>query len=89
MTVDLLERYRTLMNELLFAREAEGGDLPEEQESIYVERLDALWWQLSETEQAAYEAELVALSCLSSPEELNLVDCSVSEGERAAPRKAA
>jgi predicted RNase H-like HicB family nuclease len=54
----LLDRYRVLINELLFVRETEGGELPEEVESSYVEQLDELWWQLSEAEQAGYEAEL-------------------------------
>jgi len=84
-----LDRYRRLMNELLFVRESEGGELPMEVESAYVERLDELWWQLSEQEQAAYEAELANLVPPASAEELNLIDCEVKEGERAGPRKAA
>lgn len=44
-----------MMNELLFARELEGGELPEERESWYIERLDVLWWRLSTSEQEAYE----------------------------------
>ena len=46
-----LDSYRSLMNALLILRETEGGELPEEIESSYVERLDVLWWKLSETEQ--------------------------------------
>ncbi|HEY5959170.1 MAG TPA: hypothetical protein VIV60_21580 [Polyangiaceae bacterium] len=89
MTIELLDRYRVLMNELLFTREAEAGDLPEELESSYVERLEDLWWQLSESEQAAYEAELTLAESPSSPEELNFVDCTVTEGGHASPRRAA
>lgn len=60
MTLTNLEMYRKLMNELLFVREAEGGELTEEVESAYVEKLDELWWRLSEAEQRQYESELAA-----------------------------
>ena len=49
-----LDSYRSLMNELLILRETEGGELPEELESSYVERLDFLWWKLSEAEQDSH-----------------------------------
>lgn len=55
-----LDSYRSLMNELFILREAEGGELPEELESSYVERLDVLWGKLSEAERNEYEAELAA-----------------------------
>jgi len=86
---DFLGRYRQLMNELWIVREAEGGDLPIEVESAYVERLDALWWQLSVEQQAAYEAELASAPAPASDEELHLFDCEVNEGDRVLPRKAA
>ena len=89
MSADVLVRYRRLLNELLILREAEGGDLPVEIESAYVERLDDLWWQLSEQEQATYEEELASAVVPASKAELGLVDCVVRVGERAAPRKAA
>ncbi|HEY6556969.1 MAG TPA: hypothetical protein VI072_06835 [Polyangiaceae bacterium] len=89
MNADHLDRYRRLMNELLIFREAEGGELPVEVESAYVERLDDLWWQLSEEEQAAYEIELTNALPPGSPDDLELVDCEVNEGEHAGPRKAA
>jgi hypothetical protein len=50
-----------------------------------VERLDALWWRLSEQDQAAYKTELASAPMPSSPEELNLLDCEVKTGEQAAP----
>jgi len=84
-----LDRYRSLMNELLILREAEGGELPDELESSYVERLDELWWKLSEAEQDEYEAELASSEGLSGPETLDLVDCEVDQGGNATPRRAA
>lgn len=84
-----LDEYRAMMNELLFARELEGGELPEERESWYVERLDVLWWRLSTSEQEAYERELEEQGPRSSPVTLDLVDCEVGDGDSAPPRKAA
>lgn len=83
-----LDQYRRLMNELLILREAEGGELPDDLESAYVERLDGLWWKLSEAEQDEYEAELASSEGLSGPETLNLVDCEVDQGGKTTPRKA-
>lgn len=57
MNASLLDQYRKLMNELLISREIEGGSLPDEIESSYVERLDTLWWKLSPSEQEEYEDE--------------------------------
>ncbi|HKY35861.1 MAG TPA: hypothetical protein VJN18_07980 [Polyangiaceae bacterium] len=85
---DTLNRYRRLMNELLIAREAEGGDLAQEVESAYVARLDELWWQLTEREQQIYEAELASAQAPPIRSEPKLVDCLVKVGERVAPRKA-
>jgi hypothetical protein len=84
-----LDRYRALFNELLIVRETEGGDLPVEVESAYVEQLDKLWWQLSEEERMAFETELASAPSPASPEELKLVDCEVKEGSYAIPRTAA
>lgn len=89
MTTEVLDQYRRLMNELLIVREAEGGELPIEIESAYVERLDDLWWQLSVEEQAAYEKELASESSPPSQESLRLVDCEVSQGEQTSPRRKA
>lgn len=50
-----LHSYRALMNELVAARAAEGGTLPVEVESTYAERLNDLWWLLSDEEQTEYE----------------------------------
>ncbi len=57
-----LDEYRSLINELLILREAEGGDLPEELESSYVERLDKLWWKLTEDEREQYDSQLAGSS---------------------------
>lgn len=89
MTSELLDRYRKLMSELLIVREIEGGDLPVEIESAYVERLDDIWWQLSKEQQDAYEAELANEVPSGAQAALNLVDCKVSKGEQTHPRKAA
>lgn len=89
MSVSPLDEYRTLMNELLILREGEGGDLPDEIESSYVDRLDRLWWVLSEAEQAEYEAELAAAAAPAGPAKLDLVDCAVDPGATTGPRKAA
>ena len=64
MSATPLDRYRKLMNELLIVREADGGTLPDEVESSYVERLDELWWTLSESEQKEYEAELAGAGAI-------------------------
>jgi hypothetical protein len=81
--VNKLRDYRTLMNELTLLRECEGGTLPEVVESAYVSQLDALWWELSESEQAEYEANPETLT---GPETLGLVDCEVAMGSTKAPR---
>jgi hypothetical protein len=83
----LLDGYCRLMNELLLLREAEGGELPVEVESSYVQRLDDLWWRLSEQEQELYESELA--DTLTGPDDLHLIDCEVDQGSNTAPRKAA
>lgn len=89
MTNNLLNEYRTLMNELLIMREADGGELPVEVESAYVERLNDLWWQLSEEDQHTYEAELSTSSAPASQEDLNLVDCDVAYDDKLVPRRKA
>lgn len=55
---DSLDRYGALLTELLFEREAAGGELSEEHESHYVERLDAVWHRLQPGEQDLIDAEL-------------------------------
>jgi hypothetical protein len=89
MSHSALDAYRQLMNELLIVRETECGSLPVEVESAYVERLDDLWWRLSEQEQTGYEAELASAAAPTGPEQLDLVDCDVQEGSRSTPRRAA
>lgn len=89
MSASIFEEYSKLMNELLLLRETEGGTLSDEIESTYVERLDALWWQLSEEEQNAYERELALSDSPQSPESLSFVDCEVPLGTKTHPRRAA
>jgi hypothetical protein len=86
---EALNRYRAALIELLFEREAAGGELSEDQESMFVERLDRLWWQLSPAEQDLIDRELAQPSAPRVDEEPLLVDCAVSEGTSAAPRRAA
>ena len=81
LAIDTLGEYRKLMNELLFLRESEGGALPTEVESSYVERLDKLWHQLSEAEQEQYETE-----GKEAPKTLGLVDRVVAIGDMVVPR---
>ena len=88
-STDLLTRYRTLLGQLLFEREAAGGELPDDEESRFVERLDEVWWQLSPEEQELVDRELVGPGTPQVSEELNLIDCEVSKGSKALPRKAA
>ena len=57
-----LERYRILLSQLLFEREAAGGDLSEEEESRFVASLDELWWQLSSSDQEQVERELMQVA---------------------------
>jgi hypothetical protein len=46
-----LGEYIVLMGELLLARRRAGGDLPEHEESRYVERLEAVWSRMSDAER--------------------------------------
>ncbi len=48
--------YAETMEDLQRARQAAGGSLSEEQESAFVERLDELWWALTDDEQRQAEA---------------------------------
>ena len=86
---DPLSEYRTLLTELLFEREAAGGELPEEEESSYVARLDAIWWRLTPDEQTQMDEELARSPAQTVREEPSLVDCEVSEGSGGVPRRAA
>jgi hypothetical protein len=83
-----VERYRVLLTQLLFEREAAGGDLPEEAESRYVELLDEVWWQLDPSDQEQVERELKQIA-VHVGEEPALVDLEVMEGSSALPRRAA
>ena len=88
MTEQPLKRYRLLLSQLLFEREAAGGDLSEEEESRHVALLDDVWWTLSASDQEQIERELQQVA-VQVGEEPDLVDLAVSEGSSAVPRKAA
>jgi hypothetical protein len=83
-----LARYRVLLTELLFEREAAGGDLPESDESRYVALLDEIWWQLSPSDQEQVEDELKH-SSVEVNEDPDFVDFPVAEGTSTLPRRAA
>lgn len=89
MNDSLFNQYRQKMTELLLLREFDGGILPLEVESAFVEQLDDLWWQLTDAQQEALEYELKSSLTLVAPERLDLVDRSVPTGGNEAPRKAA
>lgn len=84
-----LDRYRALLTELLFEREAAGGELSEEEESHYVERLDVVWHSLKPAEQDLIDAELTQPEPTLTSAEFSMVDCVVSEGSSQMPRRAA
>ena len=86
MNSEAFDRYRGLLTELLFEREAAGGELSEEDESRYVERLDELWWQLSSSDQDRIEQELRRVA-VEVEEEPDLTDVAVAEGSSGLPRK--
>jgi hypothetical protein len=46
-----LGEYIVLMGQLILARRRAGGDLPEHEESSYVEKLDAIWTRMSDAER--------------------------------------
>ncbi len=85
--MSLLDDYRRLMNEHLFFRAAEGGTLPLEIESAFVDRLDDVWWRLSEADQERFEAELQSACYPRAPLDLAVVDCVA--GDMQVPRSAA
>jgi hypothetical protein len=60
MSLSPIDQYRALLNQLLFEREAAGGELSEGLESHFIEGLGALWWKLSLEEQQEIDDELAA-----------------------------
>lgn len=91
MTERLLERYRMLLAQLLFEREAAGGDLPEEEESRFVAALDDVLRQLGPSVQAEIDRidREVTQVPLQVAEDPHFVDLAVAEGTSVLPRKAA
>lgn len=49
--------YASLMDELVAERAKAGGTLSEDAEAGFAERLDDLWWQLSNEEQDTWNAQ--------------------------------
>lgn len=49
--------YASLIEELEATRASHGGALSDESESAFVERLDDLWWQMTDEEQDDYKAQ--------------------------------
>lgn len=82
----MLNAYSQLITELHLRRELEGGTLEDDIEFSYVERLDDLWWQLTEAERAQVEAEHAELGRVPADASLGLVDCPVESGR---PRRQA
>lgn len=52
-----VERYRALARELTERREAADGNLPADVEARYADKLDEIWWEMSEVEQGEIERE--------------------------------
>lgn len=73
MTEEAKRQYQAKLAELLFLREHEGGSLPLEIESAYVEQLDDLWRSLPEHEQEEVESYLKTLSSPGARERLPLL----------------
>lgn len=47
--------YESTLDDLLRAREFVGGELSQDQESVFAELLDTIWWKLSPAEQEELE----------------------------------
>jgi hypothetical protein len=56
---EAVAEYRVKYYELLSARELDGGDLSQEEEAHRCSQLEALWWELTEEEQATFERDLL------------------------------
>lgn len=91
MTERLLERYRILLAQLLFEREAAGGELPEDEESRFVAALDDILRELGPSVRAEVQRidREVAQASLPVIKEPDLVDLAVAEGTSSLPRTAA
>lgn len=57
---DNIERYRVVFDEWMAAREASGGELTEDQESDWTEKVDAVWRVMTEDEREAAELYVLA-----------------------------
>lgn len=60
MSANLKFAYKSTLDDLLRAREFAGGILPEQEESVFVELLDELWWKLNPADQDELERCLLA-----------------------------
>lgn len=60
-STEALHKYRYLIKELLEARKLAGGNLPREEEDIYLEELDDAWFEMTDEECRIIENELAQL----------------------------
>jgi hypothetical protein len=63
------ERYIQLATELLLLRESNGGQLPDDVESSYIDQFDRCWRHMSADEQQEAE-RVVAQTSLGAPTDL-------------------
>lgn len=85
------EEYRRKVVELLCDREEHGGTLPQEEEAHRVSQLDALWWEMTDEEQAELEMFLQkpVLPVSGNPLGPPMVDTVTEVGKEMSPRRAA
>lgn len=57
MTTSAKQRYAELLTEVLLKRSLAGGALSDEEESQWIEKLEACWWAMTPEEQDDTEAE--------------------------------
>jgi hypothetical protein len=83
-----IKQYKTLLVELLLEREINGGELGQEAESSYTERLWDIWRELTDEEQDEVEEWAASLNePLDAPEDLGLVDTVPASGQMPRRRK--
>lgn len=79
-------RYLELVMELLLERARAGGNLPEDEESAYVDELERCWWAMTNAEQDEAE-RILSQPSLEAPLELGEKDTTVTPGIREPPRR--
>lgn len=86
--IGIAARYRSLLAELLIERQLAGGKLPEEKESSYIEELDRCWWEMTDEEHDAVEADFAVMAAIDAPASLNVQDRVVTKDAHELPREA-